>query len=421
MSKKLFLLIVPLLASVSLAGVLDRDPGIHVGERMTLEPYLAVSFTYDSNTDMQKNGREGSQWVVNPGLGLKYKDDNWLVDATVWYKYHKYNNYFNQLDSSSYGEKLKWTWSNASAGGRGWTVGFYESFEQIAQDDNMNRIGGRGMNRDRKQFQAEGVLSRRMTERLHAGINADYYLLDYDNATDKYAWLYGWKRLQTGLQGGYTLSKWTDLLFTANYQWYWQDNDIDMSDPETHSSRRGRIVRGDSKGWSVMTGIGTHATEKLSYRILGGWSNFEYGGGVSSLDGWTYQISADWQIDAANTWHIMALGSSYYQPSEREYGSANRVDMVSWGIAHSMVRGKLRAKFDVAYRRENREYSAYSHYSYDEDILSARLGLDYTINRFLAVYGRLEYQSCMYSKDESFYNRDDYNRFRGTIGFRLTY
>jgi hypothetical protein len=86
-----------------------------------------------------------------------------------------------------------------------------------------------------------------------------------------------------------------------------------------------------------------------------------------------------------------------------------------------MVRGKLRAKFDIAYRRENREYSAFSSYSYDQDIFSTRFGLDYTINRFLAVYGRLEYQSCMYSKDESSYNRDDYNRFRGTIGFRLTY
>ena len=421
MSKKLFLLIVPLLASVSLAGVLDRDPGIHVGERMTLEPYLAVSFTYDSNTDMQKNGREGSQWVVNPGLGLKYKDDNWLVDATVWYKYHKYNNYFNQLDSSSYGEKLKWTWSNASAGGRGWTVGFYESFEQIAQDDNMNRIGGRGMNRDRKQFQAEGVLSRRMTERLHAGINADYYLLDYDNATDKYAWLYGWKRLQTGLQGGYTLSKWTDLLFTANYQWYWQDNDIDMSDPETHSSRRGRIVRGDSKGWSVMTGIGTHATEKLSYRILGGWSNFEYGGGVSSLDGWTYQISADWQIDAANTWHIMALGSSYYQPSEREFGSALKVYNMSFGISKSLVRNKLRAAFDIAYRKETHEYTEYEIDNYDEDIWTVRFSLDYRINRLLSIYGRVEYQSEQASGSYRYAGLYDYDRWRATIGLRFTW
>ena len=388
---------------------------------MTLEPYLAVSFTYDSNTDMRKNGREGSQWVVNPGLGFKYKDENWVVDATVWYKYHKYNNYYSQLDSSSYGEKIKWTWSNAVAGGRGFTIGFFEMFEQIAQDDNMSRIGGRGMNRDRKQFQADGYVQRRFSERLHAMVVSDYYLLDYENATDKYAWLYGWKRLQLGLQGGYTLTKWTDFLLTANYQWYWHDNDLDMSDPTTHSSRRGRIVRGDSKGWSVMTGIGTHMTEKLSYRILGGWSNFEYGDGASSLDGWTYQVSADWQVDAANTWHIMALGSSYYQPSEREFGSALKVYNMSFGISKSLVRNKLRAAIDIAYRKETHEYTEYEIDNYDEDIWIARFSLDYRINRLLSVYGRVEYQTEQSSGRYLYGGIYDYERWRCTIGLRFTW
>jgi hypothetical protein len=114
------------------------------------------------------------------------------------------------------------------------------------------------------------------------------------------------------------------------------------------------------------------------------------------------------------------LATSYYQPSEREYGSANRVDMVSWGIGHSMIRGKLRGTFDVAYRRETREYTAVGSWDTDEDIFSARLGLTYTINRFLAVYGRVEYQGCWFSNDVGYYDRD-YDRLRGTIGFRLTY
>jgi hypothetical protein len=123
-----------------------------------------------------------------------------------------------------------------------------------------------------------------------------------------------------------------------------------------------------------------------------------------------------------DNWNMMLLATSYYQPSEREYACANRVDSISWGIGHSMIRGKLRAKFDVAYRRETREYSANVGQGYDEDIFSARLGLDYTINRFLSVYGRLEYQGCWFSVDPgSYYYDNDYNRFRGTIGFRLTY
>jgi hypothetical protein len=94
--------------------------------------------------------------------------------------------------------------------------------------------------------------------------------------------------------------------------------------------------------------------------------------------------------------------------------------MVSWGIGHSMIRGKLRAKFDIAYRRETREYSSEGTWDYDEDIFSTRLGLDYMINRFLSVYGRLEYQGCWFSDDVGYRDRD-YNRFRATVGLRLTY
>lgn len=424
MKKLILMSITSALAMLASAGTLDREPGIKIlNERMTLLPYVALSYTYDTNVDCTKAAKSGSQWVINPGMELKYEDDNWLVDAVAWYKYHAYNNYSSQLNSSSFGERLKWQWTNASNGGRGWTILFSEQFEQIAQDDNLSSLGGRGMNRDRKQFQAEGVISRRINQWWHGALRSDYYLLDYDNNVSEYAWLYGWSRLQLGLEGGCTLSRWTDLIISANYQWYWHDDDFDNHQDmeDIYGSRRGRYVRGDSKGWSVMGGIATHMTEKLSYRLLAGWSHFEYGGGVSNLDGWTYQGSADWQIDAANTFHVMAIASSYYQPSEREFGSALLVHNASFGIAKSFVKNKLKAAADVAFRRETHEYTEYEADNYNENIWTARLTLSYRINRLLTVYGRVEYQT---EESDGYYVRGniyDYDRWRATIGLRMTW
>lgn len=413
------------IASAALAGALDREPGIKfMDERITLSPYVALSYTYDTNVDCSRADKSGSQWVVNPGMEFTYQDDGWVVDAFVWYKYHAYNNYSSQLNSSSFGERLKWEWTNASGGGKGWTISFSEHFEQFSQDDNLNTLGGRGMNRDRKQFQYEGNIQRRINQYWHAALRSDYYLLDYENDTDKYAALYGWSRFQLGFEGGCTLSKWTDIILSANYQWYWQDNDTDLrhNSDEIYGSSRGRRISGESKGWSVMTGVSTHMSEKLSYRILAGWSRFEYGGGVSNNDGWTYQVSGDWQVDAANTFHVMVLASSYYQPSEREYGSANLVHNASFGVAKSFVKGKLRASADVAFRRESREYTEYDADNYDEDIWTARATLSYRINRLFEVYGRLEYQTEEAAGNNSMRgNVYDYDRWRGTVGVRMTW
>ena len=107
MKKSLAIALTGVMAATAGAGVMDREPGIKImGERMTLLPYVALSYTYDTNVDSTKAARSGSQWVVNPGMELKYKDDNWIVDALVWYKYHAYNNYSSQLNASSFGERL---------------------------------------------------------------------------------------------------------------------------------------------------------------------------------------------------------------------------------------------------------------------------------------------------------------------------
>ena len=391
------------------ADVVDRPSGFKIGERMTLRPYVSLSYTYDSNVDSAKHAKSGSTWVVNPGLGAEYKGDNWELAGRAWYRYHAYNRYSNQLNESSFGENLTFKWANSLPNEKGWSVLLSENFSQIAQDDDMSDHSGRGIGRDRKTFQASGIVERRINERLHAAVNASYYMLDYDNNVKSYAPLYGWKRLLAGGEIGYAASKWTDFLVAANYSWYQQDN-----------IPSGVRYSDESRGWSLMAGLGTRATERIEYRILTGWSRFEYANGdADEVNGWTYQVSGKWKI--SDTWNMMLLAASYYQPSEREACSAIRVDSISWGVAHSMVRGKLNATLDLNYRRESHEYTAERAYDYDDDIITARIGLNYTLNRFLQLFGRIEYQTDMCDGGNVRGHNYDYDRFRGTVGMRLTY
>lgn len=402
-------------ALVAGADIVDRPSGLKFGERLTLRPYVSLSYTYDSNVDSTRKSKAGSSWVVNPGLTAEYLGENWQIGGSAWYQYHAYNNYTQQRNSSSYGESLSAAWSNSAQNERGWSLLLTERFEQIAQDDDMSNYGGRGIGRDRKTFQFAGTLERRINEYWHGNLNGSYYMLDYDNDLSKYGALYGWKRTVVGMELGYAPSPWTDFIFSGNYQWY----DSDNTDGRSASDRPNTRYARDSRGLSAMAGIATRATERISYRLLTGWSSFEYGDGADDVNGWTYELSGSWKM--TDNWNMMALASSYYQPSERYYGAV-RVDSVSWGLGHSLIRGKLTTTLDLNYRREDHVYTANDDYGYEDNYLTGRLALNYTVNRFLQAFGRVEYQTVMTDggnvRGNNYY---DYDRFRGTIGLRLTY
>ena len=391
-------------ASTAFADVMDREGGIKLGsgQRITLRPYVSLSYTYDSNVDSSKHGQSGSQWVVNPGLALTYKDDNWKVDGEVYYNYHAYNRYTSQLNQSSYGEKLRLVWVDAPVDERGWTFRMDESFRQVAQDDDMSNSGGRGIGRDRKEFKLNGVLDRRINQYMHATALAGYYLLDYDNDVSKYAPLFGWKRANAGAEIGYTMSKWTDIVVHGDYQWYWQDNNS------------GTGISDESRGYTVQAGLASYATEKIEYRLLGGWSAFDYGNGTHTIDGFTYQGAARWKID--NTLELDVFGSSFFQPSEYNFGTALKVSTLGLGLKKKFV-CNLTGTVDLNYRNESYEYST-AGARYDTDIWTGRVGLSYKLNRFAYLFGRIECQSSTTTRVAHSY---DYDRVRGTVGVKLTY
>ena len=302
-------------AASASADVLDRPTGIKIGQRMTLRPYVSLSVAWDSNVDGSSNaGRNDGDvlWTVNPGLNLDYKAENWALLLNVYYNYHAYtkSDNVNRHNQHTYGESLRWNWSNSKGAEKGWALMLSETFSKVAMSDDLSYYDGRSYTADRSQLMVNGAVQRRFNEHWHGDVNASYYNLDYENDTGDptRSALYGWQRWTAGLEAGFAPSRWTDFIGALGYQGYIQDN-VD-----------GTTLSRDSNGYTAQIGIGSYATERISYRALAGWSRFEYANNDSSSDGFVYTVSGNWKID--ETLSTMLLATSYYQPSRAPTPSA---------------------------------------------------------------------------------------------------
>ncbi len=404
-----------LLASLATAEVMDRPGGFKIGQRMTLKPYVSFSATYDSNVTGSHDGGVGEtddvMWTVNPGLNLEYKAENWALLLNVYYNYHAYTQHrSNDYNQHSYGESLRWNWSNSKSGEKGWSLMLSETFHQITMADDLTLADGSNYTADRRQLSAQGALQRRFNENWHSELALSYYDLDYLNDGKGHSYdLYGWQRWTATLSAGYAPSKWVDLMGVIGYQGYRQDNAIGFENR-------------NSQGYTAQVGFGSYATERITYRMLAGWSRFEYGNGASASDGFVYTISGNWKM--TDTLSMMLLASSYYQPSEYANSSRSRVDSVSWGLGKSLVRDKLHAKLDLTYRHETVEYAGRegaNSADYALDTATIRLGLDYTLNRYLALFAYGEYLRSWNDQSSRVGGYRDYDRWRVTAGLRFTY
>ena len=403
-------------AFAAMAEVLDRPTGFKIGQRMTLRPYVNAAATYDSNVGGRNSHKSGDMmWSIGPGFALDYVHENWSLNLNGLYSYHAYTESKNRdrHNQHSYGETLRWNWSNSKGAEKGWSLMLNESYHRVTMADDYTLADGRGYNANRNQFDINGAVQRRFNEHWHSGLNAGYYLLDYENDSNREGMgaLYGWQRWTFGADFGFAPSPWTDFIGAIGYHGYNQDNN--------GTSWSDRRVDRHSDGYTAQVGIGSFATERISYRLLAGWSRFEYGD-ASTDDGFVYTISGNWKI--SDTLHTMLLATSYYQPSEREVTSRSRVDAVSWGIAKSLVRGKINATLDMTYRHETHEsVSGGGGVDYDLDVVTARVGLNYVFNRFFSFFAYGEYLKSWDSGDHANSSYYDYDRWRLTIGARLTY
>ena len=388
-------------------SVADKPQGFRFfNQHLTIKPYVSLSYTYDSNVDTSRHAESDSIFCIQPGADFEWKGERWALVGSLWYRRNAYCEYANEMGENSWGESLAYKWTTSKQDERGWSLVLAEKYRYTDQSDALGSGDGRGIWRDREAFDVSGAIQRRFTERLHAEVMAQYNWLDYKNDTGKYAPLYGWSEWAVGAQAGYAASKWTDFLVAGGYSHYLQKK-----------GRGYRNYSNESQVWTIQAGLGTHATEKITYRVLMGASWLEYGGHANADCGWTYSLDANWKI--TRQLQVSALGKSYYQPSERTVGQAIKVYSLSGGLSYLTLGDKMTLTANVAWRYEdtcyNDRYLGYGN-NFDETILSFRLGADYIINRWMSVFAAFTWEEewC----DVKTYG---YDRFRGTIGMRFHY
>ena len=171
-----------------------------------------------------------------------------------------------------------------------------------------------------------------------------------------------------------------------------------------------------SDSYSIQAGLGTRATERISYRALMGASWLDYGNSTDC--GWTYTLSANWRIHRQV--QLSLLGSSYYEPSDEYVGQARKVYTLSGGISYLTLGDRLRLSGNLAWRFDETVYSDAiytSRYNYDRSHISARLAADYLLNRWTSIFAQLIWDNESASSNSNL----DYDRFRGVLGVRFHY
>lgn len=379
---------------------------------LTIKPYVSLTYTYDSNVDTTHHSVDDSIFAVMPGADFEWRGERWALTGSLWYRYRYFCEYNHDLGENSYGENLAYTYTSSAKNEKGWTLMLSERYGFFNQSDDITSKNGRGVWRDRETLDIAGVLERRFTERWHMDVQGQYSWLDYKNDTGHYAPLYGWSQYSAGVQAGYAASKWTDLLVAAGYSRYDQKT-------SSHGYALSRNYSNNSDAYSIQAGLGSHMTENITYRALMGASWFDYGNAGDTESGWTYTLSANWRIHRQV--QLSLLGSSFYQPSERYVGQAVKVYTLSGGVSYLTLGDRLNLNANISWRYEENCYSddAYTRrQNYDESWLSARLGADYLVNRWMSVFANVIWEEEWTGNGNNDY---DYDRVRATLGVRFHY
>ncbi|MBO4286551.1 MAG: outer membrane beta-barrel protein [Kiritimatiellae bacterium] len=356
---------------------------------LTVSPYVNLEYKYDSNVDNDRREFGDSILHVTPGVDLKYEGNDWGISADLFYGYSKYMKY-DELDARRWGERVKAWWESE----KGWNLVLGESYVQSKDSDSIID-GGRGLWRDREQLQFTGALAYK-TERNRITVDAAYTDIDYHNDPKRYRQLYGWSRWSAGLEFARRLTDKTNFLLGGDIGQY-------SSDGAKHNG-----YKNESSFYSLQAGIGSRATEKITYRLMTGVSWFDYGNDDLTT-GWIYTADVNWIINKKLA--MTLVGSSYYQPSESVANQATKIYMLAAGLTYRPYK-KLTGRFDLAWRREEEIRSS----DYDEDLISARVRADYRFAKYMSVYAGFQYDKRF--SQSSYY---EYDRYLGLVGLRLSY
>ena len=393
----------------------EKASGIKIGN-LTLSPFVNLEWNYDSNVDLDRLEYDDWYLRVNPGLDLTYTGNDWGVNGQLWFSYDKYHQY-SELNEPRFGGRFSEYWESDEK----WRVVLGQSYMESKSNDSVLE-GGRGIWRNRSYLDLNGAVSYQFSERTGATASGQYSKVDYANDGEKYGYLYGWEEWSVGLELARKLTEKSNLLLSGSYQMYEQDNAKEY-DPHNAYNNYYNFDR-KSVGYSLMAGLGSRATERITYRGLMGVNWFDYGR-QGNTQGWTYQLNGNWLI--SKKWAASIAGSSYFQPSETEANQSMQAYTISGGATYRPIK-RLTIRGDLGYRREDDQYERLDYGKKMTDhIYSARLRADYQFVKHTSVYAGVDYvlwksdEDGPYPKDEDKGYQHEYDRLLLTVGLKLRY
>ena len=429
-----------LLLAVGRASAEDEG-GIWLGP-VNLSPTLDLGVFYESNPDeVNENRKEHMEaaaedrfdstygFNIQPGLNLLLPGNQWKLTGRAAYTYED--------DDSDYSRSPK-DWMESLAfdgktdGGTQWKLGqyaqqlSYKQFDEFSQDD---RFG----------FGFNGMLGRQVTDKSGLSLGASYRLVDFDDA-----YLYDSDYQQYTLALTHQLTERTDGILALAYGINGADFD-EVGGGSEQERRRLDVDIKDATFINASLGLGSRATEKLTYRALVGltaFDDFEYDypearehlAQEQELDN-SADTEYSFSYDMGMTWNpterftLSLSGNSAYESSE----DVRNNSLLAYAlICNASYRFFTRVLLSggVAYR-----YEDYLHNvtvdevdvftgtdaegqgeSRQDDLVNLYAGLTFGLTRYASFF-----VNGLYSVNNSTIDDFDYDRYRLSAGVALQY
>ena len=414
------------------------DGGFWIGPA-NLSPTFTARVFYESNPDevnesrrkimrekfMAKYGKKRDKasqgFNVTPGLLLHVPGNQWELSGGIHATYEKDNSDFSR-DPKDWNQSLRL--SGMTDGGTKWGLSqswqrlHYSQYDDFSQDD-------------RDSYAFSGSLSKDITDKSGLGLSASYRILDYKDEE-----LYDNNTLTAGLSARHRLTDKSNLILSLDYsnsegdyrRWVGSDGAI----------YRGR--RSNNRSYTAQAGLGSRATEKITYNALLGLSliqpddyvNPRTGERTSRGDKYrvAYALSGNWKRTERLSFSIS--GKSSYESSEDVLDNSLMAYNIS-GMASYRLFDRLRLNGGASYRYEDylRRVETSSTQggnpyvgtddkgrgkSRTDDQVSLYGTIAYGINRYASAF-----LNGTYTKTSSTIKDFDYDRYRLSAGVSLRY
>ncbi|NLF22742.1 MAG: outer membrane beta-barrel protein [Lentisphaerae bacterium] len=439
-----FVLIAALVAS-SASAYPYAEPesgGFWLG-RVNLSPTLAIGVFYDSNPDevnesqrrimeetlVEEDGKDryesSTGFYVKPGVLLQIPGNRWSLSGGVHYTYEDDDSDYSRspkdwdeyvrLQGKTEGQ-LEWEL------GQSWQQLSYQQFDDFSQDD-------------REALTFYGRLGLPVSDKTDVSLGASYRTLDYEDEL-----LYDSDYMGVTLAFDHHLTDKTDFILALSYG----INSADYDDIPEDEQQRMIGSETESHQAAIQVGLGSRASEKLTYRALVGLALFdpdyyedetgEPGVERDPVDDDTeynvsYDLSLSWR--ATDRLSVNLAGRTAYESAEDIRNNALLAYMLSCSANYRMFT-RLRLSAGVSYRLEDYlrkvEVGSDDGVAYagtdderrgvkrEDDQVSVFGDVTYGINRYASVF-----VNGLYSATSSTIDDFDYDRYRISAGVALQY